>query len=279
MKDFDTIYQELIRYKANHDNLLISQPYITDDGFPLGKKVKYLRSTRCRLDDSEIKLLDDIGFVWRVISSIPFDFYFNMLVQYKKQYGNLLVPVKYKTPDGYSLGTFVKDIRSGNRKVSPEQRKRLDSIHFVWKARDRMSFEQIVKLLNEFKAEHGDCDVPRRYVTKDGLALGELVGRIRSGKRKTNASQKAKLESIGFAWHVNQVPTPFEEVLKMLQSYKNKFGNCKVPATYCTPDGYPLGVLVQNIRQGNHFTSNTEKAALNLMGFVWRMRKRRNNSR
>ena len=50
-------------------------------------------------------------------------------------------------------------------------------------------FDQVIKLLQEYKEQHGNCLVSQAYVTEDGIRLGKIVSSIRSGNRKTNATQ------------------------------------------------------------------------------------------
>ena len=63
----------------------------------------------------------------------------------------------------------------------------------------------------------------------------------------------------------------FEEVVKLLEEYKKKYGDCLVPQSYVTENGACLGNIVHNIRTGSRQTSETEKEILNKLGFVWRV--------
>ena len=47
-------------------------------------------------------------------------------------HGNVLVPQKYKTPDGLPLGTWVASQRQ-NKTMPADRRKHLDDLGFVWK--------------------------------------------------------------------------------------------------------------------------------------------------
>ena len=61
-------------------------------------------------------------------------------------------------------------------------------------------FDQVIILLQEYKEQHGDCLVPFRYVTEDGIRLGHIVNSIRSGNKKTSEEEKTILDSLGFVW-------------------------------------------------------------------------------
>ena len=135
------------------------------------------------------------------------------------------------------------------------------------------NFEEVVKLLEEYKKKHGDCLVPQSYVTENGVRLGRIVTSIRTGGRKTSETEKETLNKIGFVWKVYSYIS-FGEVVKLIEEYKNKYGDCLVPAAYVTENGVRLGNIVSNIRTGNRKTSEVEKEILNKIGFVWRVFKK-----
>jgi hypothetical protein len=49
-----------------------------------------------------------------------------------------------------------------------------------------------------YKEEMGDCDVPARHATKDGIKLAASVRRQRSPKEKLSEEQKHRLNELGF---------------------------------------------------------------------------------
>jgi len=199
----------------------------------------------------------------------------SLLEAYKKEHGDCLVPQAYITEEGVYLGRIVSSIRSGNRRTNVEEKAKLDSMGFVWKARESsFSFDEVIRLLIEYKEKHGDCLVPTSYVTENGIRLGTIVINIRRNTRRTNEEERAKLDSLGFVWRVKDVPLSFDEIVRILTEYKEKHGNCLVPRTYITEDGVRLGELVGNIRNGTKKISAEEKANLDNLGFVWRVKER-----
>lgn len=63
----------------------------------------------------------------------------------------------------------------------------------------------------------------------------------------------------------------FSEVVKLLLDYKKAHGNFNIHVKY-EVDNVRLGYLVQNIRTGNRKTTVEEKAKLDSIGFVWRVK-------
>jgi len=96
----------------------------------------------------------------------------------------------------------VSSIRAGKRMISAEERERLDNLGFVWELKKSLPFDEVVSLIIKYKEEHGDCLVPTKYVTEDGILLGRIVGGIRYGNRQISVEEKAILDDIGFVWNV-----------------------------------------------------------------------------
>ncbi|MBO5142189.1 MAG: helicase associated domain-containing protein, partial [Clostridia bacterium] len=127
-----------------------------------------------------------------------FDRVIELLVEYKRDHGNLCVPKKYVTVNGVKLGSIVHTIRKGDRKTTVEEKAKLNELGFVWKYHDVLSFNEILELFKAYKEEHGDLLVPKKYVTVNGVKLGSIVHTIRKGDRKTTVEEKAKLNELGF---------------------------------------------------------------------------------
>jgi len=201
-----------------------------------------------------------------------FDKVVGLLEEYKKEYGNCLVPQRYITKDGVKLGLIVFSIRRGLRKTSQEEKEKLDSLEFVWRVNSSpLSIERIIAFLEEYKEKYGDCCVPQSYITEDGIKLGELVRNIKSGKRKISQGEKEKLDSIGFAWRINNTRVSIEKIIELLVEYKEEHGNCCVSRYYITKEGISLGQMVRDIRGGKRKISHEEKEKLDSIGFVWRV--------
>ena len=76
------------------------------------------------------------------------------------------------------------------------------------------------KLLVKYKEEHGDCNVPKSYVTKgdEKVKLGNWVACQREGynnsfgtgttKEAMDEYRKNKLEGIGFQWTIGRGQYP-----------------------------------------------------------------------
>ena len=133
-------------------------------------------------------------------------------------------------------------------------------------------FEEVIRLLQEYKEQYGNCLVPQSYTTEDEIPLGRIIGNIRTGNRKISEEEKLLLDSLGFVWKMKESPLSFEEVIRLLQEYKEQYSDCLVPQSYMTENKIPLGRIVGNIRGMQRKINEQEKAMLDNLGFVWRVK-------
>ena len=137
--------------------------------------------------DHEENLFEEIYYCLRLFISV---------------HGHVKVPSSYSIPlddavpwpqhyRGKSLGQIVQGIRNG-RFSSPDHRKRLDELGFVWKGGSRdLAFEAFKAALTTHYELFGDYNVPRYFAVPAspewpnqtwGLQLGYQVSNFRRGK-------------------------------------------------------------------------------------------------
>jgi len=164
--------------------------------------------------------------------------------------------------------------RAPRKKKTPSEKKppRGD---FGNKENKRKVWNERFEELQEYKKQHGNCNVPGRCT--DNYTLGRWVETQRKQyhnymkakqEGKTDSynyaiamdeeDRIAKLEGIGFAWAVRggskdkpatsekTKPLSWNERLEQLKAYKEANGNCNVPNTY--PQEPKLGIWVANQR-------------------------------
>jgi len=164
---------------------------------------------------------------------------------YYEQNGNLNVPKRYKTPDGYSLGTWImtqRRVRSGQiyGHLSEERIRKLDEIGMIWQSISDMNWERNYTALKEYYAEHGSLDVKADYVTETGIRLGNWICNMRtwySGKVKTNylTTERVKaLNDLGMIW--DKIDFLFEQNYAAAVKYFKKHGNLDMAFDYVCPD-------------------------------------------
>ena len=192
-------------------------------------------------------------------------FMYGLLEEYKKEFGDCYVPVKYKAESNFNLGGWISKQR-GNKNLMPDRKKQLTDLGFVWDPAEK-SWVDNFKALVAYKKEFGDCIVPVGYKNKDGLALGKWTHKIKSKVEKITSARKKQLDDLGFFWD-DYYEKEWEDKFKALIAYKKEFGNCNVPMKY-KRDGILLGKWVGKIRGGNVLSTPERMKRLNELDFVW----------
>ena len=186
------------KYKEEFGKTSVPATYTTKDGLKLGTWVRNQMKKNPPLDRK--KELDDLGFVWEKTTK-SWDFWYKSLLDYIEEFGDCKVMPNYKTKDGLNLGNWVSTQRKG-KYITAKQKKILDEIGFVWKPQEER-WETFYSALVEYQKKFGNCSIPRKFITKDGLALGAWVGYQRNRRETLSPERKKQLDDLGFIWEVN----------------------------------------------------------------------------
>lgn len=235
-------------YKAAYGDLKVPSRFVVPAmppwpesgwGLKLGQRVAAIRSMGKYIedDDERRKVLDDMGFLWRLRAPSPdknvnvsFDQIYDALVTYRKEIqpkGSLSVPTNFIVPNydpwpeatrDLPLGKKISTIRSkAFLKANPDARDKLKEIGFQFDgkvAANDARFNNVYEALVRYKELNGDLLVPQPFVIPDknsdwpeqmwGLRLGARVNAIRSQGTfvKTNPSRREQLDKLGFEWEL-----------------------------------------------------------------------------
>lgn len=269
-KVFETFYNELTKYKEEYGDCLVQAKYISPNGYRLGTSVMNVRACRKNLSYDEQKKLENLGFVWRIRErKQSFETLYYHLEKFVQENGHCNIPIAYVTSEGVKVGRYVAYLRHGDYKLTDEQKEKLERIGFKWHAVDRrqINFAEIYLLLVNYKKEFGNCLVEPDYVTTDGVKLGEIVKKIKTGEYKFKSYQRKKFRELGL--HTDFERIKFKEVYNYLKIFAEQNGHCIVPINYVTPDGVKLGLKVKYLRRVRNKLSMEEQKSLENIGFVW----------
>lgn len=212
------------------------------------------------------------------------DIMFEVAKAYRAECGDLEVPVRYVTREGYSLGQWIdtqRKIRKGTVKgsLTPDQIRKLDTLGMRWESATDLSWERYYAAAKQYHDEHGDLRVPWRYVTEDGIQLANWIANMRMNRRNgirnaylTDERIKA-LDDLGMQWDV--LDYLFERNYAAAAEYHRTHGNLDVPAAYVDPNGVKLGAWLRRlcrIRSGKSPRGRlTEEqiARLDALGMIW----------
>ena len=272
-KKWNDKFERLLQYKQENGDCLVPQnykEYKEDTLLPsLGKWVSQQRSLQAnnKLRSDRRSKLESIGFVWVAGESLTayeekWEEMFERLEEYSREYGNCLVPDRYK--EDPSLGIWVNHMRQGRNDLDSERICRLESIGFVWDALDQQWEEMFLKL-EEYRRQHGDCLVPFNY--KHDPSLGDWVSNMRRRRANIHSQRKCRLESIGFVWDARD--HTWESMFAKLDEYRQKHGNCLVPSKYKEDPSLGDWVSRQRQQRASDKLDSTRRERLESIGFKW----------
>ena len=218
------------------------------------------------------KLNDTLTATW--------DMYYDCAKKYFKEYGNLEVAARYITEEGYALGSWIanqKAIRKGtiNGKLTENQINKLNAIHMIWEDYNDLNWVKHYHAAKQYYKEHGNLEVPSRYVTADGVSLGRWISSVRrwynSGahKKYLQNDRIKQLEDIGMIW--NAIDNFWEQNFKLAEQYYKEHRNLDVPSNYKTKDGTHLGSWIGRQKQLHRTNSLSidQIKKLNSIGMDW----------
>jgi len=217
------------------------------------------------------------------------EFKYELLLQYKKDKGDCLVPISY-TVNGVALGNWINAQRKEYQRLKKGKSSRIMQNHinkleaagFDWDPR-KTQWNLRYELLRQYKKDKGDCLVPKSFAV-DGVALGKWVNTQRVQYHKFQKDEQSgkitqdrinKLDAVGFDWDPRE--TQWNLRYELLRQYKKDKGDCQVPKSFAV-DGVALGRWVNTQRVQYHKFQNDEQSAkitqdrinkLDAVGFDW----------
>lgn len=200
-REWDEWIADLKTYIAEFGHCNVPGEYQTIEKALLGKWVCGIRSAG--VIPERKKQLDSLGFIWNPFENM-WNENFQRLKNYKDEFKDCNVPKNYETAEGYKLGQWVSHQRNSEN-IDPNRRKQLDSLGFAWDLFRIRPWDNWILKLQEYKKEFGDCNVPLRYKTKDGVALGTWVANQRKNL-KTSPERKNQLNEMDFVWNAKKGP-------------------------------------------------------------------------
>jgi hypothetical protein len=197
-------FRLLQEYHAEHGDCLVPWDYTTTTKIKLGDWVRRQRATHAagKLLKDRLIQLESLGFSFRALPDdsvqAQWDRLLERLVQYKREHGHCLVPLRYM--QDLQLGRWVTDLRDRRDTLSADQRAALEALGFIWVALDtqwQAKFEE----LERFQKQHGHCSVTNRHEAEfPGLHTWVRTQRQRRGRGQMDGERMKRLDGIGFRW-------------------------------------------------------------------------------
>jgi len=195
---------------------------------------------------------------------------------FRREHGHLRIPHPAAGKRIKALGSWLsnrrKDYAAG--RLAPDRAAALEELGIEWGSpRDRDQSEMIAAL-RAYRAENGNADVPYRYVTADGLRLGQWLrnkkAQLARGDTVLPATREA-LEELRVRWHPPRRRNQ-PGMIAALRAWHAENGHAMVPGTYVTPDGLKLGQWLANkkavVRRGGKIHPEAQEV-LTELGVTW----------
>ena len=218
--------------------------------------------------------------------SASWDLMYEQAKLYYEQYGNIDIPKRYFTAEGYSLGLWLQTQRrvyNGhvNGTLTQVQIDKLNELGMRWESKSDMTWEKYYESAKNYYENNDDLKVSAKYIDENGIDLGRWIAQIRvfrkSGikSRMLAAERIESLDKIGMIWDV--LDYLWEENYAAAVRYHREYGNLDVPFDYIDSNGIRLGQWIQTLRSNRKGTIksgyrelNSEQISrLDALGMIW----------
>ena len=257
--------------------------FTTEAGFGLGRWLELQRQIQAgekpgRLTAEQAARLEKLGIAWKQRMEQAWERGYAAAREYRGEYGNLMVPVRYREKNGFALGEWIVYNRQrflGNN-LSTDRAERLEALGMVWDTVQDI-WEQSYCAAVQYWLDHGTLEVPVKYTTPEGVALGVWLGSQRAAYKAGTIKpvQKAWLEALDVDW-TNRNDRKWQAAYDAAARYYQAHGDLNVPSEYIDPDGVLLGKWVsrqryawQNPDRSSARLTPERKALLDQLGMVW----------
>ncbi len=229
-RSWEEMYKYACIYYEHHGDLEVLTKFRTNDGYtydangkiPLGEWLKLQR--KAVLPDSERgKLLLKIKFRFeKRKSTLSWEEMYKYACSYYEHYGNLEVPLRFNTDNGYTyekggkihLGLWIQRQRR-NEDLSQERHDLLKKLNMKFQTKSPLGFEKMYGYACVYYEHHGNLNISDKFRTNDGYTY-DKSGKIHLGSWLTNQKQFfqkremseehiALLENIGINWMSEKV--------------------------------------------------------------------------
>ena len=298
MNTFETKWQNMYelakKYYKHYGNSVIPYKFITingyeynEDGVRLGKWLYSQRKYYDNFSDDRKKLLDNIGLSLDI--NIIWQKVYELAKNYYEHYGNLLIPWKFKTTNGYEydekgvkLGVWINTQRKKYDDLSVEKKKKLEEISFVQNAHE-IKWLEMYSLAKKYYDHYGNLLISHLFKTTNGYEFDEAGEKLGSWLRSQKYSydslsdeQKKMLEKIGFVKSLND--SKWQKMYELAKAYFIHYNNLYIDRNFKTINGYEfketgerLGCWIANQRNLIEHGSERERLLTNI-GMIWSVR-------
>lgn len=178
--------------------------------------------------------------VWDNVREIEWKKGFEYAREYSEKHGSLDVRADYVTESGFRLGSWIVNNRtwyknnSHTELLNRERVAMLDGIGMIWD-KNNAAWESNFAEAERYFREHGNLDVPVKYVTESGVRLGAWINTMRSTRKgfshraALTDEQIKRLNAIGMQWG-GRLDGQWNTAYAAACEYYEENGNLDIPA-------------------------------------------------
>ena len=262
---WDVMYEKAKTYYEQYGDLEISKDYYTEDGYSLGSWIATQRAIHrgtasngaIPLTQVQIDKLNAIGMRWQSLWEISWEKYYESAKRYVEENGDLLPTYQYVDKDGIRLGAWICFQRTSRKSgitkwgLTEERITKLDALGMVWNVID-YQWEENYSAAVRYHKEHGDLDVPVKYVDNTGFRLGQWLRNLRVSRKNNRETltdeQIARLDALGMIWE-DRGDKQWNDAFQALCDYYNEYHTLKIPIKYETEKGLKLSMWLSTQRE------------------------------
>ena len=276
-------YNIAAAYYEHNGNLEIPQKFKTlngyeydENGISLGTWLATQRQSykKEKLSPERINLLKAIGMRLETVNYNDWNENYALVQNYYEHHGNLEIPVKFKTLNGYeydengiNLGIWIRKQRQlyKKAKLSPERINLLKNIGMCLETRDNNNeWNKNYALAKNYYERNGNLEIPARFKTLNGYEYDEnginlgiwIISQRRSYKNVKLSPEKINLlKTIGMRFEI-KYNDGWNKNYALAKNYYEHNGNLEIPEKFKTLNGYEhdenginLGMWFHNQRQ------------------------------
>ena len=225
-KVWEEKYQELCQFHADNGHSNVPADY--SDNEELGKWVTKQRAShkKGKIIDERFERLDKLGFIWDGNAAA-----WDERCQSLHDFFNINGHCRVNRNDFPEISTWltVQRKKYADEALSMDQVRKLNELGIIWDIKEEL-WEEMFTMLCDFKAEVGNCNVPRGYLKNPTLGTWLKTQRKNHVKGTLREDRVSRLEEVGISW--DQIKDFWEEMYLALCEFKNENGHCFVPRNF-----------------------------------------------
>ena len=192
---------------------------------------------------------------------------YNIAAAYYERNGNLEIPEKFKTLNGYeydengiNLGRWLTNQKQSYKKatLSPERIHLLKDIGMCFEIRDNNNeWNKNYTLAKNYYEHNGNLEIPQKFKTLNGYEYDEngiSLGTWLATQRQSYKKEKLSPERINLLKAIDMCFEPrynddWNEKYALVKNYYERNGNLEIPGRFKTLNGYEYDENGINLRR------------------------------